>query len=368
LCASTQSWASTEPITIFEDAGVDQKTVKRIRTVLAARRSVRALRPLPPKTQSPEELANQERVKAIAAALKRAEKQEEFAKWDACAKEAGDKLGDATELLATSGKLDLLRDLHVQIGVCMSLGPQPENAKPHFRTAVLLDEAPPKQGLHREEAERAHSETRDEVLKRSRGPVRIETEPTGAEVWLDGRKVVGRSPMDVNVRLGSHFVTLRRFRFESQTNHTLLHPGAKIRFVLSSARTATLRQQLSEVGAGKRSVPIEELRAARSLWSKAPQLVLLSKPIGPAASVRVALIDASSTKELKSVVVPVTADDTAVRNAICGRLGEQCEPPGGIPWYVWPIAGAAAIGAGVAIGFAVDAARDTRFCPRGGCD
>ncbi len=369
LCASTQpAWAAGVPITIFENTDIDSSTAKRIKVVLADRRSVRALRPLPTKTQSPEELANQERVRAIALALKRAEKHEEFAKWDACAKEAGDKLGDATELLATSGKLDLLRDLHVQIGVCMSLIPQPDNAKPHFRTAVLLDETPPQKGLHREEAERAHSEARDEVLKRIRGPIRIETVPAGAEVWLDGRKISGRSPIDVKVRLGSHFLTLRRFRFESQTNHTLLHPGAKIRLVLSSARTATLRQQLSEVGTGTRKVPIDELRAARSLWSKAPQLVLLSKPIGPAASVRISLIDANTTKELKSVVVPVSADDESLRSAVCGLLGEQCEPPGGIPWYVWPIAGAAAIGAGVTIGFMVDAARDSQFCPRTGCN
>ena len=103
LCASTQpAWAAGVPITIFENTDIDSSTAKRIKVVLADRRSVRALRPLPTKTQSPEELANQERVRAIALALKRAEKHEEFAKWDACAKEAGDKLGDAPTVTGMS--------------------------------------------------------------------------------------------------------------------------------------------------------------------------------------------------------------------------------------------------------------------------
>jgi hypothetical protein len=39
-----------------------------------------------------------------------------------------------------------------------------------------------------------------------------------------------------------------------------------------------------------------------------------------------------------------------------------------VPWYVWPIAGVAVVGAAIAIGFAADAARPTVFCPSGGCD
>jgi len=228
LCGQLAQGAGPSVVVIGE-GDVDRGMVDRITDIIRSRRSLMPLRPWPPEVGSPEQLANEERIKAIARALNRARKHEEVAAWDDCAKEAGNQLGVATELLATSGKLELLRALHIQIGVCMSLGAQGANAQPHFELATLLDESPPTQGLHREEAELAHHQARAEVLGRTRGPVRIETDPPGAEVWVDGQRVTGVTPVDVSVRLGNHFVTLRRFRHEPECGSLWSAPRADSR-------------------------------------------------------------------------------------------------------------------------------------------
>ena len=65
---------------------------------------------------------------------------------------------------------------------------------------------------------------------------------------------------------------------------------------------------------------------------------------------------------------PRSSDDDALTEGVCALLGEVCAPPPrGIPWYLWPIAGAAVVGGAITTGFLVDAARDTRFCPANGC-
>lgn len=360
--------AETSPLVVIRRGPVDGGLAARIEAVVDGRRSVLPLKSLPAKGRSPEELANEQRVKAIALALDRARKHEEVAAWSACVKEAGDELGPATELLATSGKLDLLRDLHVQIGSCMSLAGQRADALPHFRTASLLDEAAPPRGFHREEAELAHEDARTEILARARGPVRIETEPPGAEVWIDGRRARGVTPLDVNVRLGTHFVTLRRFRHEPQTTQVLLQPKSKFRFQLGAARRDTLREQLGNVRDGGLRVSTSELELANALWAGAPQLILLTKPPGPSLAIRVSLVDATSGRSVRTQTIATAADDEVIERGVCGVLGETCPDESGVnPHLIWPFAVVAAVGAAIAIGFIVDSQRDTVFCPIGGC-
>lgn len=371
LAASTVAGparADGSPLVVIRRGPVDGGLAARVEAVVSGRRSVLPLKGLPSQSRSPEELANEQRVKAIALALERARRHEEVAAWSDCVKEAGDELGPATELLATSGKLDLLRDLHVQIGACMSLAGQRADALPHFRTASLLDEAAPQRGLHREEAELAHEDARREILGRARGPVRIETDPPGAEVWIDGRRTNGVTPLDVNVRLGTHFVTLRRFRHEPQTTQVLLQPKSRIRFALGAARRDTLREQLGDVHDGSLRVSPAELELATALWAGAPQLILLTKPPGPSLAIRVSLVDATSGRSVRTQTIATAASDETVQRGVCGVLGETCPSDGGVnPHLIWPFAVVAAVGAAIAIGFIVDAQRDTVFCPVGGC-
>jgi hypothetical protein len=365
-----QARAEGGSLVVITETGADGALARRVEREVKRLRTVLPLRPLPPITQSPEELANADRVEAISRALERARRHEEVAAWDACAKEAGDRLGDATEVLATTGNLSLLRDLHLEIGACLSLGPSPANAQPHFRKATLLDESAPPKGQHREEAELALDHARTEVLSRQRGPVRIDTDPPGAEVWIDGKKVDGETPVSVPVRLGSHFVTLRRFRYEPQTTQALLQPKSDLRFVLAPAQRDTLRRQLAEVGADQRQVSAREQELARARFSGAEQLVRIEPVSGPTktTAVRVEVVEPIAGASIRHQMVPQGVDDDDLRDRICSALGEACpEESGGIPWYIWPIAGVAVTGGAVALGFYLDNQRATAFCPAGGC-
>jgi hypothetical protein len=355
--------AAGPAIVVFRERGVAAPRALAITRALQPHRVVRGQRPLPPRTRSPAEVGNEERLRSIERALERSRRRQEVAEWEACAKEAGDALGDAVEVLASSGRLDVLRDLHLQIGVCLSLGASPGDALPHFRSATLLDETPPPSGLYREEAERELAKARAEVLALRRGKTRISSLPTGAEVWIDGRRR-GRTPIDVDVRLGTHFVTLRRFRHEPETSNVLLQPGTAIRFVLAPARRATLRHQLGRVKAGELAPAQKELRQAIAEWSHAGELVTLAPAPGGAIAAR--LVAAGSGKVLRTRHI---RPDDELDQAVCRLLGESCVPESrGPPWWVWPIVGAAVIGTGVAIGFAVDSQRGAVFCPRAGCE
>lgn len=147
------SHAAGQTVSIQIESGTDPATSTAIARIVDERRQSLPPRPLPSPGVSPEHVANKHRIRAIAQALIRARRHEENAAWSACAKEAGDRLGDATELLSRSHRLDLLRELHLQIGACLSLSATPADAMPHYRTTTLLEEAQPARGDHHEEAE-----------------------------------------------------------------------------------------------------------------------------------------------------------------------------------------------------------------------
>jgi len=363
--------AAGPPVVVFRDAGLDANTSRRILATLGERRSVLPIRALPvPTAESPEVLANQQRIDAIGRALERAQAHAARAEWTGCAKEAGDRLADATTLLADTGEFELLYKLYTQIGTCLSL-PDPASAKPYFLNATLLDESPPLHGMVREEAERLWQEQRLEVLSRHKGLVRIKSTPPGAQVWIDGRAIEGVTPVDVPVRLGRHFVTLRRFRHEPQSEVATFQPGSEMEFVMAAARRTTLREQLRGIREGARAISRHELRLARATWSTASELVTLSKPPGPSTSVRVTLFDASTGKAIRTRLVAASSNDSALRATACAVLGEQCEEPGlslGQKIAIGALASAAVASVAIAIGFAVTDAQDTQLCPPSGCN
>src|SRR6185437_5205585 len=305
-----------------------------------------------------------ERAASIRLSLERAHRAETEASWDACVREAADALPAAIEVLSKVNDLLLLRDLHVQIGACLTLAGSPASARPHFVSAALLDEAEPKIGLHREEAERVQAEALAEVRSRVRGPVKIETAPPGAEVWIDGRKIPGVTPLSAEVRVGDHYVTTRRFRFEPHTERSVLQPSGVARFVLDPASRGTLRDQLAAIGAGTIASPsLEELTLARAVWSRAEQVVDVAPLPAAPGSYRVRVLDALTGELLKGANISRGDDEDAVRRSVCEALGETCEvKTRGVPWYVWPIAGAAVVSAVVSATVIVNANRDYRYC------
>lgn len=364
-CVARDADAAGPPVVISADEGVDAYLVRRVREVVGARRAIRDELALPPPDSvSPDQAAMAQRTASIRLALERARRAESEASWDACVREAADALPAAIEVLAKVNDLLLLRDLHVQIGACLTLSGSAPSARPHFVSAALLDETEPKIGLHREEAEKLQLEARAEVLSRAHGQVRIETQPAGAEVWIDGKKAAGVTPLSVDVRLGDHYVTARRFRFELHTERVVLQPGSAARVVLDPAGRGALRDQLAAVDAAPPSA--EELRLGRALWSRAEQVVVLRASSGPAYELQV--LDAVSGQVLKTGYVSRADDDDALRKQVCDALGETCEvKPRGVPWYVWPIGGLAVVGGVLSAVLIANANRSYRFiaCPAG---
>ena len=364
LAASTAG-AAGPPVVVDADPGVDANLLRRVRDVVGSRRAIRDELAMPPADAiSADQAVMAERATSIKLALGRAHRAESEASWDACVKEAADALPAGIEVLSKMNDLLLLRDLYVQIGACLTLAGSPASARPHFVSAALLDEAEPKAGLHREEAEKVQAEARAEVLSRARGTVRIETVPPGAEVWIDGRKAAGVTPLAIDVRLGDHYVTTRRFRFEPHTERAVLQPSSAARVVLDPAGRGTLRDQLAAVAGGSvPAPPADELRLARAVLSRAEQVVEVGPSPAHPGSYRVRVLDAVTGSVRRSGEVSRADDDDALRRVVCDTLGETCEVKSrGIPWYVWPIAGVAITGAAISATYIVNSKRDYTFC------
>jgi hypothetical protein len=340
-----------------------------VREVALRYRSVVDALPLPTAGMvSAEQVAIEQRAQAVRLALERARKRESEALWDECVREAAGAMSDAIEVIGTTGELALLRDLHIQAGVCMSLDDQIPGAQTHFSAAALLDESPPPTGLHREEAERLQAESRQEILGRPFGKMRLVTEPPGARVLIDGHEVPGTTPLETNVRLGYHFVTIRRFRFESDTQQRLLEPLGLVRVSLDPASRSTLAEQLAAIQMGTAPPPPPgELDLARASWSRAEQVLMTTRQEGALGGYKVSLVDAVTGQSVRSAGFAASADSVAVERSVCQALGETCEFSRGVPWYVWPLAGAVLVGGVVTTAVILENNRDTRFCPPAGC-
>lgn len=317
--------------------------------------------------QSPAEVARSELSRALFDNLARAKERAAEADFAGCVEHAGRALGGADKIVGELGAFDLLRDLHVEIGVCLALDGRKESALVHFTSATLLDEAAPKSGLYRSEAEAVREQARQAVLTRSEGVVRIQTDPPGAKVSIDGRELSGVTPLDVHVRLGDHFVTFRRFRFEPVTELRFLQPTATLEVALEPARRSTLGDQLLSLAESKEAVSRLERALAEASYSRAEQLLWVEPLLPSRDGLRLSLYDADTGATLRQKTVADAGDDKLLHAAMCGVLGESCEEAGGIPWYVWPITGAGVAGGVLSIVLLANASRDVQLCPASGC-
>jgi len=174
---------------------------------------------------------------------------------------AGLLLGRAAELVESS-PASLERELYLQIltylGATQILLERPRLARESFTRLVLIDPRaaldpvvfPPHLASSFEEVAGA-------VRRRPQGAVRIEVEPPGAEVWVDGI-LRGFAPGRVDGLLaGPHFIQLRRLGFGTH--------GARV--AVSARAEVVLRAELAWVpGGGDR---LREL--TRRLGDEAPR-------------------------------------------------------------------------------------------------
>jgi hypothetical protein len=355
-------------VLVVGDPTVDAKHFHEIREAVRRYRSVVGDLPLPAPGVSPEQMALEQRAQAVQIALEQARKSESEALWDDCVRESARVMSDAIELIGATGELRLLRELHQQEGACMSLSDQPVGARLHFLAAALLDEQPLRRGLHREEAERVEAEAREDILARPHGKVRIVTDPPGAEVLIDGRLAEGLTPLETDVRLGDHFVTFRRFRFEPNTELLFLQPLGLVKVSLEPARRTTLGVQLTQIERHEMPPgPPEEMFLAKAAWAHAEQLLLVSPGPVPTDTYDLTLLDAPTGKTIHAASVERSADEATAKRLVCEVLGEECTVSAGAPWYVWPLAGAALVAGIITTVVIAENGRDTRFCPPSGC-
>lgn len=368
LCASRAASAQETPLAVRLDDGVSPSQG------LEVKEHAKEMRPLvlltSPKSAgvSPREVAKTELRRALGDNLARARERAGEADFAGCVEHAGRALGSSDSIIGELGAFDLLRDLHVEIGACLALDGRKESALVHFTSATLLDETAPQAGRYRSEAEQLREVARQAVLSRSEGVVHITTDPPGARVMIDGREMAGVTPLDASVRLGDHFVTVRRFRFEPVTELRFLQPTASLEVSLEPARRSTLGEQLARLAeAGSEQPSRLERSLAEASFSRAEQL-LVAAPMFPSKNgLRLTLYDAASGATLRNKTVADASDDTLLHTAMCGVLGESCEESKGIPWYVWPIAGVALTGGVISIVLVANASRDVELCPAAGC-
>ncbi len=367
------SWLTARPAVAQETPLAVQSEGVSASRALEVRLQAKRMRPVVtvagPKSlgQSPTEVARIELSRALRDNLARAKERAGEADFAGCVEHAGRALGSADKIVGELGAFDLLRDLHVEIGVCLSLDGRKESALVHFTSATLLDEAVPKLGLYRSEAEAVRAEARQAVLARSEGVVHLKTDPPGAKVSIDGRELAGVTPLDVHVRLGDHFVTFRRFRFEPVTELRFLQPTATLEVALEPARRSTLSEQLVGLASQKEGPPRLEVALAEASYSRAEQLLLADAMLPSRDGLRLTLYDAATGATLRQKTVADAGDDKLLHAAMCGVLGESCEEAGGIPWYVWPITGVGVAGGVLSIVLLANASRDVQLCPAAGC-
>src|SRR5258708_3910051 len=70
----------------------------------------------------------------------------------------------------------------------------------------------------------------------------------------------------------------------------------------------------------------------------------VSRDEGALGGYRMLLAEGATGKVVRSTIVTPQADNALLRHAVCDVLGETCEVSRGIPWYVWPLAGAVVLG------------------------
>ena len=162
--------------------------------------------------------------------------------------------------------------------------------------------------------------------------MRIVTDPPGARVLVDGREVPGTTPLEADVRLGDHFVTIQRFRYEPNTEQRFLQPFGLVRVNLEPARRSTLSDQLAAISSSRLPAPpTDELRLAQAVWSRAEQVLTISRDEGALGGYRMLLAEGATGKVVRSTRVTPQADSTSLHHAVCDVLGETCEVVAGHP-------------------------------------
>lgn len=224
--------------------------------------------------------------------------------------------------------------------------------------------------------ERARART----LAGPRGTLVIDTEPQGAEIYVDGRSY-GPSPVRVEGLLrGDHYVTIKHLGFERAIERTTLEgaesrvrfelvPNERSRLVASQEFQRVLRGELGEERAGP------NLRSLGNTLGAAQVVVGVVRPIGEdQMHVQLWLYDIRTRFLLATREGTVTHDEAGIvtarqlaidlyrgvdlRGAIAAPIEEEGETHERSPelweqWWFWTAVGVVLVAGGVGIGAGV---------------
>jgi tetratricopeptide (TPR) repeat protein len=126
------------------------------------------------------------------------------------------KPGEAEQLLAAeitrsseglvhAGRFDLLQELHLWRGICLSKSGETDRAREAFGQAVLLDQRPLDPARFPPAVTAAHAREIEALFRLPRGTLRVVVSPAGARVKVNGRTV---DPRGVQLPIGRHWVVV----------------------------------------------------------------------------------------------------------------------------------------------------------------
>ncbi|MDQ3033004.1 MAG: PEGA domain-containing protein [Myxococcota bacterium] len=221
---------------------------------------------------------------------------------------------------------------------------------------------------------------RSRTLSGARGTLVVETEPEGAEIYVDGRSY-GPSPARVDgLLVGDHYVTIKHLGYEriirraalDGTETTVrydLQPNERSQLVASEEFQRVLRGELGEERAG------QNLRSLGNTLGAAQVIVGVVRPIGESqVHVQVWLYDIRTRFLLATREGTITTDEAGMLTARQmsvdlyrgvdlggaiaapeedGVAGGERQPELWEQWWFWTVVGVVVVAGGVGIGAGV---------------
>jgi hypothetical protein len=226
---------------------------------------------------------------------------------------------------------------------------------------------------------------RDRTLAGPRASLEVNTEPTGAEVYVDGRSY-GPSPVVIDdLLVGDHYITIKHIayvkaveratvaRTGSSVSYALL-PNARSALVASGEATSALRGELGEERAGS------AIRSLGNTLGAAQVVIGVARPLGDELHVQLFLYDVRTRFLLNRGEFDMTRDEAGMEvareaavnlyagvdlsGAIDAPIDESGLPTARRPevweeWWFWTAIGAGAVAVGVGVGVGVAASQSS---------
>jgi hypothetical protein len=223
------------------------------------------------------------------------------------------------------------------------------------------------------------SRVRTRTLAGERGTLFIETEPQGAEVYVDGRSY-GPSPLRIEgLLVGNHYVTIKHLSHQRVIRRVMLdrtsasvrielHPNERSQLVASDEFQRVLRGELGEERAGA------NLRSLGNTLGAAQVVVGVVRPIGESqVHVQIWLYDIRTRFLLASREGTLTTDEAGMLTArqMARELYQGVDLRGALAapeedvsvgdrqpelweqWWFWTVVGVVVVAGGVGIGAGV---------------